>query len=291
MGEYYAVVREGQDDHLEHLFGFGKKKGSQKKNHKYFTRVQDGNKYRYFYSPAEYAAYQAGKAVGGVATGAKHAVKAVDDKVGVSALIKKKKTGKAMTNATLNQAKNLAATVAMIKTDPYYKPGGSYEKKWAQTLQRDKALTEKTYKEYDSAKKKYDKTLLGKISNSGVGKAAGAAGYKVKRAANAVSEKAKKSYHDLGWDTYDYKKVDKNDNGTITKTTAKLYRKRNRLAKLLGLPALSAWRVDNDTVHTATGKETGNGTYQWSNRPHQRTPKIGKGTATVIKRKKVTSKK
>ena len=33
MSEYYAVVREGQDDHLEHFFGFGKK-GSKKKNHK-----------------------------------------------------------------------------------------------------------------------------------------------------------------------------------------------------------------------------------------------------------------
>lgn len=33
MAGYYAVVRKGQDDYLEHIFGFGKKKGSQKKNH------------------------------------------------------------------------------------------------------------------------------------------------------------------------------------------------------------------------------------------------------------------
>lgn len=289
MSEYYAVVREGQDDHLEHLFGFGKK-GGQKKNHKYFARVQDGNKYRYFYSPTEYAAYQAGKTAGNIAGGAKKAAGAVDSKIGIGALIKKKKTGKAMTDATMNQAKNLAMTVAMIKKDPNFKPGGSYEKKLAKILQWDKTNTEKTYKEYDSAKKAYDKTLLGKISNSGVGKIAGAASYQVKRAAKGAAEKAKKGYHDLGWDTYDYKDVKKNDDGTYTKTTAKLFRKRNKLAKLLNLPGFSRWSVDNDSVHTATGKKTENGNYQWSNRPHQRKAKVAKGTATVKKKKKVKSK-
>ena len=287
MGEYYAVVREGQDDHLEHLFGFGKKKGSQKKNHKYFTRVQVGNKYRYFYSPTEYAAYQAGKTAGNIAGGAKKAVGAIDSKIGIGAAIKKKKAGKAMTDATMNQAKNLAMTVAMIKKDPNFKPGGSYEKKLAKILQRDKSVTEKTYRDYDAAKKNYDKTLLGKISNSGVGKAVGGAAYKVTRAA---SEKAKKASHDLGWDTYDYKKTEKNEDGSYTRTSAKLYRKRNKLAKLLGLPALTPWKVDYNTVHTATGKKTENGNYQWSDRPHQRKPKVAKGTATVKKKKKVKSK-
>ena len=289
MSEYYAVVREGQDDHLEHLFGFGKK-GSTKKSHKYFTRVQVGSKYRYFYNPAEYAAYQAGKAAGGVASGAKSAVKAVDDKVGVSALIRKKKTGKAMKDAFHNQGKNLALAVAMVKTDPNFKPGGNLEKKLAKTLVKDKALTKKTYGEYEKAKNKYDKTLLGKISNSKVGKVAGAATYQVKRAANGVSEKAKKGYHDLGWDAKDYKKVDKNEDGTLTKTTAKLYRKRNRLAKLLGLPSLSSWRVDTNSVKVSEGKKTGDGTAQWSDRPHQRKPKVAKGTVTIKKGKKVKSK-
>lgn len=63
MSDYYAVVREGQDDHLEHLFGFGRKKGSQKKNHKYVARVLVGNGWKYFYSTAELAAYKAGGAV------------------------------------------------------------------------------------------------------------------------------------------------------------------------------------------------------------------------------------
>lgn len=289
MSEYYAVVREGQDDHLEHLFGFGKK-GSQKKNHKYFTRVQVGSKYRYFYNPAEYAVYQAGKAAEGVASGAKSAVKAVDDKVGVSALIKKKKTGKAMKDAFHNQGKNLALAVAMAKTDPNFKPGGNLEKKLAKTLVKDKALTKKTYGEYEKAKNKYDKTLLGKISNSGVGKVAGAATYQVKRAAKGVSEKAKKGYHDLGWDVKEYKNSEKDKNGNIVKTTATLYRKRNRLAKLLGLPSLSAWNIDKDSIRVSQGKKRKDGNYSWSNRPHSRVVKKAKGTATIKKGKKVKSK-
>lgn len=286
MSEYYAVVREGQDDHLEHLFGFGKK-GSTKKSHKYFTRVQVGSKYRYFYNPAEYAAYQAGKAAGGVASGAKSAVKAVDDKVGVSALMRKKKTGKAMKDAFYNQGKNLALAVAMAKTDPNFNPGGNLEKKLAKTLAKDKAITQKTYGEYEKAKKKYDKTLLGKISNSGVGKVAGGAAYQVKRAAKGVSEKAKKGYHDLGWDVKEYKNSEKDKNGNIVKTTATLYRKRNRLAKLLGLPSFSAWNIDKDSIRVSQGKKRKDGNYSWSNRPHSRVVKTAKGTATVKKKKKV----
>lgn len=97
MAGYYAVVRKGQDDYLEHIFGFGKKKGSSKKNHKYVARVPDGDGYRYFYSHAEYAAYQAGKtakgAVGAVGDAAKTAAgavggaaKAVANKSGLSKL-------------------------------------------------------------------------------------------------------------------------------------------------------------------------------------------------------------
>lgn len=285
MGEYYAVIRDGQDDHLEHLFGFGKK-GGQKKNHKYVARVQVGSGWRYFYSTGELAAYKAGKVGSSIAGGAKKAAGAVDNKIGIGALIKKKKAGKAMKDATHNQAKNLGMAVAAVK-DSGFKPGGSFENKLANTLKKDKRITERTYKEYDSAKKKYDKTLLGKISNSGVGKAVGGAAYKVTRAA---SEKAKKASHDLGWDTYDYKKTEKNEDGSYTRTSAKLYRKRNKLAKLLGLPSLTPWKIDHNTVHTATGKKTENGNFQWSDRPHQRKPKVAKGTATVKKKKKVKSK-
>lgn len=45
-----------------------------RKNHKYIARVRVGNKYRYFYSQAEIAAYKAAKAVGGAAKAAGSAV-------------------------------------------------------------------------------------------------------------------------------------------------------------------------------------------------------------------------
>lgn len=50
-------------DYLEHgWFGKNGQKGSEKKNHKYYTRVPTGTKdghnvYRYFYSKEDYAAY------------------------------------------------------------------------------------------------------------------------------------------------------------------------------------------------------------------------------------------
>ena len=77
MSKYYAVVRSGQGDYLEHFFGFGSKKGSERKNHKYVARVKEGDSYRYFYSHAEYAAYQAKQAAGAVGNAAKGAAGAV----------------------------------------------------------------------------------------------------------------------------------------------------------------------------------------------------------------------
>lgn len=77
MSRYYAVVRSGQGDYLEHFFGFGSKKGSERKNHKYVARVKEGDSYRYFYSHAEYAAYQAKQAAGAVGGAAKTAAGAV----------------------------------------------------------------------------------------------------------------------------------------------------------------------------------------------------------------------
>lgn len=59
MSTYYAVVRDSSGAYLEHFFGFGRKKGSSKKNHKYLMRVQEGDSYRYLYTPAEVAAYKA----------------------------------------------------------------------------------------------------------------------------------------------------------------------------------------------------------------------------------------
>lgn len=292
MSEYYAVIRDGHDDHLEHLFGFGSKKGSQKKNHKYVARVQVGSGWRYFYSNSEYMAYQAGKTAGNIAGGAKKALNAIDSKLGVGAAIRMKKAGKSMKNAAKNQDKNLILAATTIATDQFFKPGGKYEKELANTLLRDKRITQRKVKEYGQAKDKYDKTLLGKISNSGVGKAAGkvtgGALHQVKRAAKGASEKAKKGYHDLGWDVYNYKDKVQDENGKTIVTKAKYFRKRNRLAKLLGLPGLNFYNLDKDSVAVGTSDD---GThYQWSNRPHSRKQKIEAGAATVKKKKKVKSK-
>ena len=87
MSEYYAVIRDGQDDHLEHLFGFGSRKGSQKANHKYIARVQVGNGWKYFYTTAELAAYKAGgaaKKVGNAALKKNPIGKAIDKKFAIS---------------------------------------------------------------------------------------------------------------------------------------------------------------------------------------------------------------
>lgn len=51
----YRVIRTGQsDDHFEHaLFGGGRQKGAQNKNHKYLARAWWQNKWRYAYTQAE----------------------------------------------------------------------------------------------------------------------------------------------------------------------------------------------------------------------------------------------
>lgn len=92
--QYYGVVRYSNNDYLEHFFGFGKKKGAQKKNHKYLMRVQEGNRYRYLYTPAEVAAYKA---------------KGIANKTGLSKLHK-------ANSALVNQAKyKVKRDVAAVK--------------------------------------------------------------------------------------------------------------------------------------------------------------------------------
>lgn len=56
----YRVIRTGQsDDHFEHaLFGGGRQKGAQNKNHKYLARAWWQNKWRYAYTQAEVKALQ-----------------------------------------------------------------------------------------------------------------------------------------------------------------------------------------------------------------------------------------
>lgn len=175
MSEYYAVRRDGQDDHLEHLFGFG----GQKKNHKYVARVKEGDSYRYFYSHAEYAAYMAGgaaKAVGNAAKGAtdaagnaaKSAAGAVGNAIGVG---KKKDLDKKFAESERIR-KGIAA-----KRGPNhaYSPDDPIERARDAAYKRS---TEKVIK----AREAYDKTLLGK---------ADAAGDLAKRATKAAGSAAK----------------------------------------------------------------------------------------------------
>ena len=158
MSEYYAVIREGQDDHLEHLFGFGSRKGSQKANHKYVARVQVGNGWKYFYSTAELAAYKAGKTVGGAA-------KAVGNAVGID---KKKDLDK-----KFRESERIRKGIAS-KRGKYnvYNPDDPIERARDAAYKRS---TEKVIKARDA----YDKTLLGK---------ADAAGDLAKRAARASAK-------------------------------------------------------------------------------------------------------
>lgn len=94
MSTYYAVVRDSSGAYLEHFFGFGRKKGSSKKNHKYLMRVQEGDSYRYLYTAAEVAAYKA---------------KSIANKTGLSKLHK-------ANSALVNQAKyRVKRDVAAVK--------------------------------------------------------------------------------------------------------------------------------------------------------------------------------
>lgn len=62
MSNYYVHRNHDYDDELAHAFGF-RKIGSQKPGHKYYAREGSPGHYLYFYSPAEYAAYKAGRTI------------------------------------------------------------------------------------------------------------------------------------------------------------------------------------------------------------------------------------
>ncbi len=79
--DYILGVNEDGQTYLAHaLFGGrGGQKGSQKDNHKYYTRVEEKGKWRYFYSPEEYKAWASG-AVNKAKTAAGNAASAVGNK-------------------------------------------------------------------------------------------------------------------------------------------------------------------------------------------------------------------
>lgn len=59
--DYIITIDENGSPCLQHaLFGGGNAKGSQRQDHKYYTRVQDKGRWRYFYSPEEFRAWSSG---------------------------------------------------------------------------------------------------------------------------------------------------------------------------------------------------------------------------------------
>lgn len=107
----YRVIRTGQsDDHFEHaLFGGGRQKGAQNKNHKYLARAWWQNKWRYAYTQAEVIALQnlgkarqAAKDVGDKAKAAASTVKSV----ATGNYAKSIDSGKAQSQAAANRAEN-----------------------------------------------------------------------------------------------------------------------------------------------------------------------------------------
>ena len=116
----YRVIRTGQsDDHFEHaLFGGGRQKGAQNKNHKYLARAWWQNKWRYAYTQAEVIALQnlgkarqAAKDVGDKAKAAASTVKSV----ATGNYAKSIDSGKAQSQAAANRAENRMVSQANKK--------------------------------------------------------------------------------------------------------------------------------------------------------------------------------
>lgn len=116
----YRVIRTGQsDDHFEHaLFGGGRQKGAQNKNHKYLARAWWRNKWRYAYTQAEVIALQnlgkarqAAKDVGDKAKAAASTVKSV----ATGNYAKSIDSGKAQSQAAANRAENRMVSQANKK--------------------------------------------------------------------------------------------------------------------------------------------------------------------------------
>ena len=135
--DYIISVNEKGEPYLEHaLFG----KGSQKQNHKYYTRVQDKGRWRYFYSPQEFRVWQAG--------GSKKKVTNTDK---MRAAFKQlKETGQKVAE----KAKDIAGV------DERDRMKKAEEKLNSDSTNRFNRL--KRHNDYTQAKSDYDKTLLGK---------------------------------------------------------------------------------------------------------------------------------
>jgi len=107
MSNYYVHRNHDYDDELAHAFGF-RKIGSQKPGHKYYAREGGPGHYLYFYSPAEYAAYKAGRTISKGATAVRNGVTSGVSKASYAVRRAAGKAGTAVANATGYSAKQRA---------------------------------------------------------------------------------------------------------------------------------------------------------------------------------------
>ncbi len=296
MGEYYAVERTG--DELHHIFGWGRKKGTQTKNHKYIARIEENGKYRYFYTQAELDTYNKskteskssitrtiGNAFHAVKRTGESAVKSIGDTAKSTATNLANKVDKAVGYTAGKQAhadekaakeasKDLYNEVVYGKVQAAHKEGtgkqdwGFKDKDVRETANN---IISKSVKaraavdKYNKSKSEYDKTLFGKAEN-----AYKKASTTVKDASASVSKKTK------DW-------IDKNlYERTTWNYTASNGQKVS--AKYKRFLLSSNWELES--AHTQTSYDGGK-TYTHDNRPHQRKKKVVSGTATVKRKEKV----
>ena len=273
MAEYYAIERKG--DSLSHFFGL--KKGAQKKNHKYIARITEGDHYRYFYTQAEWDAYNRSKSKAPNSKSPLYAVKRaagdlankVDNTIGFSAAKQAHKDEKNLHSATMEYAKKLAYGKAQAASGWWKKHEIA---KTAGELSSLHGKLKKAGKQYYSSKRTYDKTLLGKAEN------AARATSKATKQAVKSSIAAGKKFADKHF--YDHGIKDIYAEGT-TSTGAgfvKKYRVKWKRFKLSPFKQIES--VTSQTSYDGTGK------WQADNRPHQRKAKKidGKAEVTINKR-------
>ena len=132
----YRVIRSGdRSDYLEHaIFGGGRQKGAQNKNHKYLARAWWKNKWRYAYTEAEVRALQMlGKA--------KETASDVKEKAQDTAAKVKTSAEKAKSVATGQYAKSVDAKETKAAQN-YYRAKEDYQKQTTQAKNATKRIGE-----------------------------------------------------------------------------------------------------------------------------------------------------
>lgn len=279
MSEYYAVERSGST--ISHIFGWGVKKGSQRENHKYIARIQEGDHYRYFYTQAELDAYNKNKTqsrnplssalysvkrTAGAATGAVSGLaQKVDNAVGFTAAKNAHRDEKNLHDKTMDYAKTMAYGKTQVASGWWKRHEIA---KTAAELASKHTSLKKAASQYDRSKKAYDKTLLGKAENTARA-ARKAAGNKVRSSIAAGKKFADKHFYDHGVKDIYAEGTTSTGAGFVRK-----YRVKWKRFKLSPFKQIES--VTSQTSYDGTGK------WQADNRPHQRKAKKLDGKAEVI---------